>query len=101
MLFQNTYLARMYSKCWQIIKDDSKKTFEIQGMEVNTNHFTNSVHGMQKSGMNVSCATPPVTNTNSNKESVKVFGYTPETGLYERLLKQHREITMGSVDLFE
>lgn len=88
----------MYSKNWQIIKDDSKKTFEICGLETNTNHFTNSVHGMQRAGMNVSCMTPPVTNKNSNKESVKVSGYTKEEGLLERLLKQHREITMGSID---
>jgi len=92
----------MYTKNWQIIKDDSKRTFEICGFEVNTNHFTNSVYGMQKAGMNVSCVTPPVTNRNSNKESVKVSGYTPEAGLYTRLLKQHREITTGSIDdMFE
>ena len=89
----------MNSNCWQIIKDDSKKTFDVCGLEVNTNHFTNSVYSMQRSGMNVSCTTPPITNATSNKESVKVSDYTREVGLYDRLLKEHRQITMGSIDL--
>lgn len=88
----------MYSKCWQIIKDDSKKTFEICGQEVNTNAFTNKTYGMQKVGMNVSCMTPPVTNKNSNRESVKVQGYTKEDGLFERLSGRYREIMMSAMD---
>lgn len=88
----------MYSKCWEIIKDDSKKTFEVCGQAANNNLFTNNTHGMQRAGMNVSCATPPVTNKNSNKESIKITNYTKEDGLHERLLKEYREITRKSID---
>ncbi|HEY3403933.1 MAG TPA: hypothetical protein VGK59_11130 [Ohtaekwangia sp.] len=91
----------MFTKSWQIIKDDSKKTFEPCGQEFNTNYFTNFVYGMQKAGMNVSCITPPVTNTNSNKESIKITGYTKEAGLYDRLMKQYQEINMRAIDDFE
>ena len=90
----------MYTKCWEIIKDDDKRTFEICGQETNNNHFTNSTHAMQKAGMNVSCITPPVSNKNSSKEVIKIIGYTKEEGLHQRLLKRHREITMGSIDHF-
>ena len=83
----------MYSKYWQIIRDDSKRTFEICGQESNTNFFTNGIHGMQKAGMNVSCMTPPVTGKHSSKEVIKIIGYTKENGLYERLLKDYSEIT--------
>lgn len=88
----------MYSKCWQIIRDDSKKTFEICGQESNNNYFTNNVHGMQKAGMNVSCLTPPVTNKNSSKEVIKVIGYAKENGLHERLLNEYKEITRRDFD---
>ncbi len=83
----------MYSKCWQIIRDDSKKTFEVVGQETNTNHFENSVHGMQRAGMTVTGMTPPVTNKNSSRDLIKITGYRKEDGLHERLLKEYREIT--------
>ena len=83
----------MYSKNWQVIKDDSKKTFETIGQDSNTNHFTNSIHGMQRAGMNVSYVTPPVSNKLSSKELVKVSGYTEEKGLYDRLVRRYREIS--------
>ena len=88
----------MYSKCWEIIKDDSKMTFEVCGQDANNNFFTNSTHAMQKAGMSVSCLTPPVTNKTSSKDVIKITGYTREEGLHERLLKQFREITMKSMD---
>lgn len=88
----------MYSKCWQIIKDDAKRTFEICGQSANTNLFTNTIHGMQRVGMNVSYLTPPITHKNSSKDLVKVPGYTKEDGLHDRLLKQYRETMMGSID---
>jgi hypothetical protein len=88
----------MYSKCWEIIKDDSKKTFEVCGQASNSNLFTNKVFGMQKAGMNVSYDTPPVTNKTSSKDVIKIFGYTKEEGLHERLMKQYRQITRGSID---
>jgi hypothetical protein len=53
---------------------------------------------MQRAGMNVSYATPPVTNKNSNKDAIKIIGYTKEDGLHERLLKEYREITKKSFD---
>ncbi|HCW07966.1 MAG TPA: hypothetical protein DGG95_11455 [Cytophagales bacterium] len=88
----------MFSKYWQVIRDDSKKTFEICGQETNTNLFTNTTAGMQKVGMNVTCLTLPVTNKTAAKENVKIVGYTKEDGLYERLTKQYRDIMMRSVD---
>lgn len=88
----------MYAKCWQVIKDDSKKTFEVCGQAENTNHFTNSTYGMQKAGMNVSCITPPVTNQTISKEKIKIVGYTAEIGLHDRLLKQHRALMMKSME---
>jgi hypothetical protein len=88
----------MYSKSWQIIKDDSKRTFEVCGQTDNSNGFTNSVHGMQKAGMNVSCDTPPVTNKTSSKDIIKIYGYTKEEGLHDRLVKQYRQILQSSED---
>jgi hypothetical protein len=84
----------MYSKYWLIIKDDSKKTFEVCGQATNDNAFFNKTYAMQRAGMNVSCVVPPVTNKTSNKELIKISGYTKEDGLQERLSKQYREITM-------
>jgi len=89
----------MYTKSWQILKDDAKKTFEVCGQELNTNAFTNRVIGMQRVGMNVSCITPPITNKNSNKANLQVTGYTKEDGLQERLANEYREIMMRSVDM--
>ncbi len=88
----------MYSKCWLIIKDDSKRTFEVCGQEENQNSFNNRTYAMQRVGMNVSGATPPISNKNSSKDLIKIAGYTREVGLYERLSNQYREITMRSQD---
>ena len=88
----------MYNKCWEIIKDDSKRTFEILGQEENNNHFENTTHGMQKAGMNVTGVTLPVSNKNSSKDLIKINGYKKEDGLYQRLLKEYRKISMGSMD---
>jgi hypothetical protein len=88
----------MYAKCWQVIRDDSKKTFEVCGQEANTNSFTNRTYAMQRAGMNVSCMTPPVTNKYSSKDLIKIIGYTKDDGLYERLLEEFRQITRKSFD---
>jgi hypothetical protein len=91
----------MITKFWLIIKDDSKRTFEVCGQESNTNWFTNKIYAMQKDGMNVSCITPPVTNKTSSKELIKITGYAKEDGLYERLLKQHQQLTMPPHDCID
>jgi hypothetical protein len=88
----------MYSKNWLILKDDAKKTFEVCGQDGNTNAFMNRTIGMQRLGMLVSGITPPVSNTNSNRISIKVQGYTPEEGLEERLMVQYRALMMGTID---
>ena len=88
----------MYSMSWMVIKDDSKRTFEVVGQTENDNAFTNRTHAMQKAGMNVSCMTPPVTNKTSSKGMIKVIGYVREDGLNERLLTRFKEITMGFID---
>ena len=81
----------MITKFWLIIKDDSKKTFEVCAQESNTNSFTNRTYAMQRVGMNVSCMTPPVTNKTSSKVLIKIIGYTPEDGLYKRLLSEYQK----------
>lgn len=91
----------MYSKNWLILKDDAKKTFEICGQETNTNAFMNRTIGMQRLGMMVSAITPPISNTNSNRTSVRVPGYTPEEGLEARLMNQYRALMMGPMDIEE
>ena len=84
----------MYSKNWLIIKDDTKRTFEVVSKVTNENSFANRTHGMQKDGMNVTCVILPVTNKNSNKQAITFTNYTPEEGLYDRLLKEHNQIIM-------
>lgn len=88
----------MITKFWQIIKDDSKRTFEVCGQVANDNAFTNKTVAMQRAGMHVSCMTPPVTNKTSSKDLVKVTGYTKEDGLQERLLSEYRKLTMSHDD---
>jgi hypothetical protein len=88
----------MNAKLWQIIKDDSKKTFEVCCQITNENAITNKTYAMQKAGMNVSCLTPPVTNKSASRDVIKIIGYTREDGLYDRLLKQYKELTMPRFD---
>jgi hypothetical protein len=88
----------MYSKYWQIIRDDSTRTFEVCGQDSNTNFFTNGIHGMQKAGMTVTGMTPPVGGKFSNKEAIKIIGYTKEEGLHKRLLKEYKELSMKHFD---
>ena len=88
----------MYTNSWEIIRDDAKLTFEILGQSANNNHFENSTRGMQKAGMAVSAVILPVSNKNASKETIKISGYTKEEGLYERLLKEYRKISMGGAE---
>lgn len=90
----------MITRFWQIIRDDSTRTFEVCGKVANENAFTNKIHGMQKAGMNVSCMTPPVTNKTSSKDLIKITGYKKEEGLYERLLSEYRKISRASHDVW-
>jgi hypothetical protein len=83
-------------KFWQIIKDDTKRTFEVCGQERNTNPFTNKTYAMQKAGMNVTGIILPVGGKNSSKDLIKLTGYTREDGLYEKLLKNYRDIILAS-----
>jgi hypothetical protein len=86
------------TRFWLILRDDSKRTFEVCGQASNDNSFTNKTYAMQKVGMNVSCMTPPVTNKSSSKGLVKITGYTQEVGLQERLLKQFQDISRSMYD---
>jgi hypothetical protein len=83
-------------KFWLIIKDDSKRTFEVIGQERNTNGFENKTYAMQRAGMNVSCYIPPVGGQLSHKDSIKITNYTREDGLYDRLQVEHRKITLDA-----
>ena len=85
----------MYSKYWLIIKDDYKRTFEVCGQATNENSFTNKTYAMQRVGMNVSCATPPVTNKTSSRDLIKLTGYTKEDGLQKRLSEEYLEKMKG------
>jgi hypothetical protein len=80
------------------VRDDSKRTFEVCGQASNTNPFTNQIVGWQRAGMNVSFATPPVTNKNSSKRLVTLTGYAQEDGLHQRLLEQFRQIMRAEMD---
>lgn len=85
-------------KCWLVIRDDAKKTFEVCGQESNVNHFTNNIHGMQRAGMNVSGMTPPVTNKVSNKAAITIAGYTREDGLQKRLMAEYMKKTRSEFE---
>ena len=84
--------------CWMVIRDDSKRTFEVYGAENNQNHFTNLIQGMQRTGMNVSFSTPPVTNKASHKNAITIPGYAREDGLYNRLLAEYMKRTRSEFE---
>jgi hypothetical protein len=88
----------MYTKNWHIIRDDSKRTFEVVVNDMSENAFTNKAHAMQRDGMNISFVLLPVSNKHASKNAVNLSGYIKEDGLYERLLNQHREIVRRNAD---
>jgi hypothetical protein len=88
----------MHSKYWQIIKDDSKRTFEVCGQASNTDPFNNRTIAMQRAGMNVSCVLLPVGTKNSSKSLIKFTGYTNEEGLYDRLTSELQNIRNKNVE---
>lgn len=89
-------LDLMFSRIWQIIKDDTKRTYEVCGSAANTNAFENEVYAMQRLKMNVTGVTRPLTNKESSKDLIKIVGYTKEEGLYARLKIEYRQIVMKS-----
>ena len=88
----------MTPKIWLIVKDDSKRTFEVCGQATSDNAFTNKTYAMQRAGMNISCVVLPVTNKTASKDLIKITAYTREDGLYERLLTEFRNITLRNAD---
>ncbi|MBS1952357.1 MAG: hypothetical protein OJF59_001969 [Cytophagales bacterium] len=88
----------MYTKNWLIIKDDSKRTFEVVVNNMSENAFTNKAYAMQREGMNVTCVLLPVTNKYASKTAINFIGYTNENGLYLRLLKQFDELVRRHID---
>ncbi|MBA4145365.1 MAG: hypothetical protein DI538_13235 [Azospira oryzae] len=91
----------MNTKYWLIIKDEAKKTFEVCGQVTNDNSFANETYAMRKAGMLVSGVTPPVTAKTSSKELIKFVGYEKEEGLYARLQKQYRDLSMQGYEDWE
>ena len=83
---------------WLVIKDDTKRTFEVIGQERNTNSFTNKTYAMQRAGMNVTGVVLPVTGKNFSKDVIGFIGYSKEEGLYQRLENQLRDVTLGAID---
>lgn len=88
----------MFTKCWLVIKDEAKRTYEVVGQASNDNAFSNKAYAMQKDGMKVSAVILPVTNHYASKESIKFVGYQREAGLHERLLSEHRAITLRNAE---
>jgi hypothetical protein len=84
----------MNFKQWLIIKDDSKRSYEVVGQVMVDNAFSNKVIAMQREGMSVTSVLLPVGSSNPSKESIKFSGFTREDGLYERLCNEHRAIMM-------
>ena len=91
----------MYTRSWHIIKNEKTRTFEVVEQADNSNGFTNKAYAMQRDGMDISCVILPVSNKNSSKETIKFIGYTLETGLYEKLLKEHQAIIMKQAGMWE
>lgn len=91
----------MYTRSWHVIKDETTKTYEVVAQASNDNSFSNKTYAMQKAGMNINAVILPVTNKNSNKDSIKLTGYVREEGLYERLLKRHQEIMLKDSGIWE
>lgn len=89
----------MYTKSWHVIKDDTKKTFEVCGQSSNDNGFINRVIAMQRAGMNVSWVTPPVTNKTSSRDLITFIGYMKEEGLFDRLFKEMNERNRSTFDI--
>lgn len=77
---------------WQIIKDDSNRSFEVIGKSSNDTLLTNNVCEMMKVGMHVQCTTPPY-NSNQSEEEITIPGYKLEAGLYNRLINEYEEKT--------
>jgi hypothetical protein len=88
-------------KFWLVIKDDTRRKFEVIEQASNTNSFTNKVYAMQKAGMSVTGFTPPVGTKHSSKESIKFVGYDREDNLYDKLQKHYRELMMKSAQQLE
>ena len=82
----------MITRFWMIIRDDSKRTFEVCGQESNDNALANRTYAMQRAGMNVSHMAPPVSHKMSSKALVKVAGYKSEDGLFDRLQTEYRRL---------
>jgi len=91
----------MAFKNWLIIKDDSKRTFEVITQPLSENAFTNKVVAMQREDMQVTSVVMPVTNKNASKAHIKFLDYTHEDGLYERLSKQHLQLIQKGFAEFE
>jgi hypothetical protein len=88
-------------KFWLVIKDDSKRTFEVCGQAATDNAFTNKVVGMQRAGMEVSAVVLPITNRTSSKEVVTFTNYKREDGLWERLQENYRKILRRDIGEWE
>ncbi len=84
---------------WQIIKDDSKRTFDIIGKAHDDTLLTNNVCEMIKSGMSVQCTTPPYTG-NESEDDLAIPGYKKEPGLYQRLVREYETKTRKSLRMW-
>jgi hypothetical protein len=91
----------MYSKFWLVIKDDSKKTFEVYGQAASDNAFTNKVYGMQRAGLNVSAVVLPITNKTSSKDLIRITGYSKEEGLYNRMEQAYQKSIRDAAGAWE
>ena len=72
---------------YEVIMDDSTRTFEIVGKSVDDTKITFLICDMQKVGMKVRCQTAYGHLSEAEiEEGFQAIGYSREDGLYSRLL---------------
>jgi len=75
---------------WEIIIDDTQKTFEIIGKSSNDTLLTNNVCEMQQKNMKVRCQTLDISYSETD---IQIKGYKLEENLYARLLSEYEQKT--------
>jgi hypothetical protein len=77
---------------WEVIKDDSRKTFEVIRQSFDDTHLTKLTCEMQEYGLPVRCETIPATKPRQDIPlGYRQIGYTEESGLYDRLVNDLRK----------
>jgi hypothetical protein len=91
----------MQSKNWLVIKDDSTRTFEVLTADLSENAFLNKTIAMQRAQMPVTSVVLPVSARFASKQQISFAGYTPEDGLWNRLVKYHQQLIQRNLDIWD